>query len=665
MWLAAPEFGFSRERWNALNALSHDTWRNIAIASALAAAVLALFGQAVTFGFINYDDPLFVANNDMVQRGLTWDGLRYAFTTFDDGNYIPFTWLTHLLVAEFAGTAPGWHHLVSVLLHAACAAALYGVLLRATGYRGRSAAVAFLFALHPLRIESVVWVAERKDVLAALFWILAMLAYDGYVRRRSIGSYLLVLAAFLASLLSKPMAVTFPFALLLLDVWPYRRIRFMRHASRGEPVRRIVLEKVPMLALAAVLAAVTVYGQRAAGSLQTSATFPMPNRILNALASYAIYLAQTFWPVNLTVFYPRMSTPDLYIWAAAGVLLLVAVTAIAVAAFKRHPYVLIGWLWFVGTLVPVIGLVQVGAQSHADRYTYIPHIGLFVMLVWPLAKALAATPRRRIARAAIAAAAVAACAALTWIQIGYWRNSETLFARAIEVTDNNRLAHSALGQALYEQGLLDEAETHYRRALEINPRYALDFHNLGLLLINRGRSGEAVPFLERGVALDPESAGTWYLLGNALAATDRYEDAVDAYRRGLEIEPEQADARVDLGAALAMLGRDTAAEAEYRRALESNPDLSAAHYNLALVLMKTGRPEEACGQFEQAVADDPGNATALFHLAPCRYAAGDVAGAIDAYTRAIERDPTLAEAAQTDPRFTPLRRDPRFREVQR
>lgn len=642
---------------------SKSKWRGAAIAVGLAVLTLAVYGRATTFRYINYDDPLFITNNEIVQQGLTWQGLRYAFTTFDDGNYIPLTWLTQLAVVEVAGTGPAWAHLANALLHAAAVGLLFVFLRRATGAAGRSAVVAGLFALHPLHVESVAWVSERKDVLAAFFWVLGLIAYDAYVRRWSGPRYLVLLAVFAACLLSKPMAVTFPCVLLLLDVWPYGRVKLGLARDTLADLRRVVIEKIPLFAFVAAAAAVTVYGQRFAGSLQSGATFPIGDRVLNALSAYAIYIAQTFWPARLAVFYPWLEGSRLYAWAGAGAVLLLGVTAFCVWQVRRWPYLLVGWLWFAGTLLPVIGLVQVGAQAHADRYTYLPHIGLFIALVWLAADALAEVRVSRVAAGALAGGLCVACAVLTWRQVGYWLNSETLFRHALAVTDNNRLAHSSYGQALYDRGDLDGAEAQYREAIAIDPRYWLDYHNLGLVLLKKDRPVGAARAFRRALDMNPDAEGTWALLGNALAGERDYGGAVRAYRRSLNLDPGQPHVLGDMGAALNVTGHEPDAEAAYRKALALAPEVGAFHYNLALSLMKQGRVEEACRELEATVSRDPDNAFAYFHLVPCRFGAGDTESALDALERAVSLDPSLKQAAQRDPRFQAVLQDARFRRV--
>ncbi|HEX8914885.1 MAG TPA: tetratricopeptide repeat protein, partial [Humisphaera sp.] len=556
---------------------------DLAAAGGLVALVLVTFGTTYWNGFVNYDDPTLVTAEPMVTRGLSADGVAWAFTGFRFQNYHPLAWASHMLDVSLFGLEPGGHHLTSVALHAATAALVYLALRRMTGDRWPSLVVAALFAVHPLRVQSVAWVAERKDVLCAFFAALTLLAYERYARRPTPGRYGLVMLPYALGLLSKQMIVTLPFVLLLLDYWPLRRTGAA--AGDGRPAvdwrraGRLVLEKVPLLALAAA-ASVAIYLAQATGpALRTLDAYPLGGRLANAALACAAYLRQTVWPGGLAVFYPypRSFEPAA---VAAAVAALAAVTVAAVVLARRRPYLLVGWLWFLGMLVPVIGLVQVGRQSMADRYTYLPHVGLFVAVVWLVRSAVARSPRA--ARAAVAAAATVVTALAIWsvVETGYWRSSTALFARALEVTADNEIAHHQIAGELARAGDPLGAEEHYREAVRINPNYALAWRNLGLTYVNRRRAPEAVAALRRAIELEPDSADAHRLLGEALYRTGDRPAAEAAVDRAIALDPASATAHVTKGNMLLARGDAAAAAESYRTALRLKPGLKVAQDRL-------------------------------------------------------------------------------------
>ena len=450
---------------------------------AITLLTLALYWRVQGHGFLHYDDYQYVVDNPHVRHGLTRQGVLWALTSGYASNWHPLTWLSHMLDCELYGLNPQGHHLNNLLLHIANALLLFRLLLRMTGALWRSAFVAALFALHPLHVESVAWVAERKDVLSTLFWMLTLGAYLRYRERPTGTRYLATLFLFALGLAAKPMLVTLPFVLLLLDCWPLGRMPSPRS------LLPLVREKAPFFVLAALSSVITFWVQSHWGAVVLS--IPLKERLANALVSYVGYGAKMLWPVNLACFYPH-PLDGLPLWQAAGALLLLAgVTVAVVRAGRRLPYLAVGWLWYLGTLVPVIGLVQVGAQAMADRYTYVPLIGLFVMLSWGAGSLAAKGPLPKIATAALSAALLAALLPLTWSQISHWKDSETLFAHALEVTDRNLLAHNNLGNALARQGRLEEAEFHLVEALRLRPDYAAAQNNLGILRLRQGRFEEA------------------------------------------------------------------------------------------------------------------------------------------------------------------------------
>jgi len=496
---------------------------------ALVGLVLAVFGQVAGHPFLDYDDGEYVYANPVVLSGLSWEGARWALVTNHAANWHPLTWLSHMADVTLFGTAAGAHHLVNVLLHAATAVLLFLVLDRSTGEPPPSALAAMLFAVHPLHVESVAWVAERKDVLCGLLWVLTVAVYARYARRPSARRWLAVAGALFLALLAKPMAVTLPFVLLLLDAWPLRRLH------RG--ARTLVLEKVPLLLLAAVAAALTWRAQSASGATAGAEAYPFRDRLLNACLAYAVYLRQTVWPAHLSVFYPHPCSVGASVdgRAALGALVLLAALTAAAVWQRRRGYPLVGWLWFAGTLVPVIGLVQVGAQAHADRYTYLPLVGLFVALAWGLWDAVG---RRWPPFAAVSIPLALVLAGTAWLQTGHWRDRATLYAHAIASTGQNWLAWNNLGLARLDDGDLAGAEHAFAVAVQAKPDYADGWYNAGVAELRGGQLLPAVHAYRQALALDAANPDAWVNLGIAYRGLRREAEALACFDRALALRSD-------------------------------------------------------------------------------------------------------------------------------
>jgi tetratricopeptide (TPR) repeat protein len=608
-----------------------DFW----ICLALLLTSFAVYAPVRYFDFVNFDDPEFVRDNPHVRGGLTLGGLTWACTSVESANWFPVTRLSHLLDAQLFGMRAGPHHIASVLFHGLAALLLFAFLHRATGVRWPSAFVAFLFAVHPLHVESVAWVAERKDSLCALFWFLALLAYVRYTERPGVGRYLLVLLAFALGLMAKPMIVTLPFVLLLLDVWPLRR-------PPG------IWEKLPFFALSAAGAIVTYVVQRHSGAVEALAALPVGRRVENAVVSYVVYIAKTLWPTRLAVFYPYPI--DIPLWQAAlAAVALAGISILVLRSFRAYPYLAVGWLWYLGTLAPVIGLVQIGAQARADRYMYVPMVGLSIMLAWGAAAWLRRVPRGRTAVAVLAAAACLSCAALARTQVQYWRNSESLFRHALAVTGGNYMAHNNLGIALEEiPGRLPEAIAHYQSALRINPGCAEAHNNLGNARAQLpGRLPEAAAQYEAALRIRPAYLAAHLNLGTLLMRTPgRVPEAIAEYHTAVRLDPNNAEAHNNLGSAWAQLpGRLPEAIAEYRAALRADPDYAEAHKNLGNALAQfPGRLPEAIGEYEAALRAKPAYAEAHYNLAVTLGEAGRTPEAIGEYEAALRVNPDYEEA---------------------
>jgi tetratricopeptide (TPR) repeat protein len=541
--------------------------RPLVLALGLALLAVVAYRGSLANGFVNLDDPEYVTENPVVRAGLTAAGLRWAATAIVVANWHPATLVSHMLDCQLYGLNPRGHHLTSLLLHVAATLLLFEFLRRTTGRPLPSAVVAALFAVHPTHVESVAWVAERKDVLCGVFWMATLAAYLHYGRRPGFGRYLLVAAAFALALAAKPMAVTLPLVLLLLDAWPFGRLRLGQAARDGDLAAGgerttflvpLILEKLPLLALSAAACVVTLRAQR--GPLALDAATPWSLRLANALTSYAAYLGKTFYPVRLAVIYPFL--PAVPAWRVVlAALLLAGITAGAVTWARRAPYLLVGWLWFLGTLVPVSGLVQVGAQRMADRYTYLPSIGLYLAVVWGLAGLAGGRPRLR---AGLAAAALAAIVGLAWTterQTRVWKNSITLFRHSLAVEDSY-LAHADLADALVAARDRPGAYAEIHAALALQPRNPRGFAALGILLQSWGRPREAADALERSLALDPAAEVPRFVLAMALDDLGESERAIAELRTIVARDPRSLRAHIGLAALLEKRGEPDAASRE-------------------------------------------------------------------------------------------------------
>src|SRR5437867_3244633 len=528
---------------------------DILILLGLAVVTFGIYAQLIGHRFITFDDPTYIQENPMVNRGVTLAGLAWAFTTFYAGNWHPLTWIAHMIDSQLFGMIAGGHLLVNALIHAANTLLVFWLLLRTTHARWPSALVAALFALHPLHVESVAWASERKDTLSTFFGLLSLIAYVRYAEAPSIRRYAWTAIMLVLGLLAKPVLVTWPFVMLLLDYWPLRRFR--ESEVKGQParlparedfrsslggagwsvVRSLVVEKIPLFALVAASAVVTSVAQSHGGGVRTFTEFPIALRLSNALVSYAKYLLLAFWPNDLAVYYPYTGT-DIPAWQIIGAaLLLIAITAFCFFQRKIRPYLTVGWLWFLGTLVPVIGLVQVGGQTMADRYFYIPSIGLFIALVFGLANI---AERRRVApwlSAAIANVVLLILATLTNAQIQRWSDSFTLFKHTLTVAGPSVAAEDALGLAMHNNGQLDEAAAHFAKALQIKPDDYTSLLSMGVIRFYQGRVPEAMEYAQAAIRSQADSPKAHNLLGMALAKQNRNEAALDEMRRASELAP--------------------------------------------------------------------------------------------------------------------------------
>ena len=533
--------------------LRRVTSKALAASAVLLLATVTLYSSVSGFDFVNYDDNEYVYDNPVVSQGLTWEGVTWAFGEFHLANWQPLTWLSHMLDVELFGLEAGRHHLGNVLLHAINAVLLFLFLFRTTGAVGPAFVVAALFAVHPLKVQSVAWISERKDVLSGLFFMLTLLAYARYARAPAVGRYVAVLLLFATGLLVKPMLVTLPFVFLLLDLWPLRRalVEPGEHSQRS--VTSLALEKLPLLALAIGMGLVTLRAHQGMDAISSADELPLEIRVANALQTYAKYLELTFWPSSLAAFHPHPawipSRPPLTVgWRelaiGAG---LVAASVGAILRLRREPYLATGWFWFLGTLLPVIGLYQVGEHAFADRYTYLPQIGFTVALVWWLDAHVGAQPWGRIALPTAAALALTGCAVVSWKEIPYWRDSETLFERALVVTEDNYLAHYNMGVLRLDQARWKAAARHLEEALRIRPDIARAHLGLGLSLVSQQRLDEADRHFRAALELEPENVDALVNLGGVRAGKQDYPHAATYYKRALALDPGNLKALSNLG----------------------------------------------------------------------------------------------------------------------
>ena len=693
------------------------------LAVSLALATIAIYWPATQCGFVNYDDDTYVTDNAHVISGVTWESLKWACLNPVSANWHPLTILSHMLDCQLFGLQPAGHHLTSVLLHALNAALVFGLLQQMTGASWRSLFVAALFAVHPLRVESVAWVSERKDVLSGCFGLLSLIAYARYARGRvqksetrnpksecaaraavpgsafDVGCsmfdfrapssifYLLSLCFFALGLLSKPMLVTWPFVMLLLDYWPLRRMqnaeatdtqhasRFTFHVSRFT-LLSLLVEKIPFFALAALASVMTFVVQQHGGAMKGAEKLPLVERTGNALISGCRYLGKLFWPSDLVVFYWHPGQWPIGKVLLAGGLIL-GLSVLLWVQRRRFPFLLVGWLWFLGTLVPVIGLVQVGQQAMADRYTYIPSLGVLILAVWGAGELMQGKAEGRKPKAesrkpkggpaglisgfgfrisalfrasgfGLRISCVAGCsaivlsAALTRQQIGHWTDSEALFRHALEVTENNYVAHKFLGDALDKRGQIDGAISQYQQSLRLKPDDALVCNNLGVALDKKGQTEDAIRQYREVIRLEPDRPFPHYNLGNALLKKGQMDKAITQYQEAIRLKPDYADAHNNLGNALNNKGQLDAAIEQYQQAIRLDSDYAIAHNNLGAALGKKGQSDAAIRQYQEAIRLNPQDALAHNNLGV----------ALDKMGRTDEAISQFQEAARLKPDYT-------------
>ena len=616
-------------------------------------AIIIAYGQVRNFDFVDFDDGLYITKNIHVQKGLTIEGLIWAFTSFHAANWHPMTWFSHMLDYELYGLNPMGHHWTNIQLHIANTLLLFLILQMMTGAIWRSAFVAGLFALHPLHVESVAWVAERKDVLSTFFWLLTMLAYFRYVKKPVLTRYFMVMLFFILGLMSKPMLVTLPFVLLLLDLWPLGRFRFEHNRlsqSSGKTcfdfkgASRLILEKIPFFILVIISCSLTFFAQKGGGALVPLESLPLKTRIANALISYVSYAFKAIWPGNLAVYYPYPA--DTFpVWQICGAaLLIVSVFCGAICLLRQYRYVAVGLFWYFGTLLPVIGLVQVSDQAMADRYTYIPLTGLFIIVAWGVSDLLVKWHYRKIFLGVSAVIILSALTVCTFFQASHWRNTITLFKNAVKVTENNYKALNNVGTALIDKGKHDEAFLYFAEAIRINPQKTDARNNLANMLFLQGKPDEAVFYYNEILKFNPQKTDARNNLANVLSAQGKLDEAVLHYKEAIKINPEHVDAHYNLAYVLSLQGKLDEAVLHYKEAIKINPEYVKAHYHLGKILINQGKMKQAMFHFAETIRISPDYAKGYNQIGIILAAQGKYNKAEVFFSKAVQIKPNYTEA---------------------
>ncbi len=629
-----------------------DRWHYLMVCALIILVTLAVYWQVTGYEFIRMDDKLYVTSNTHVTAGLTHDSVLWSLSGRGVGNWHPLTWLSLMTDYQIGGMHPQVFHITNILFHLISVLLLILVLSRMTGSFWRSVFVGALFALHPLHVESVAWISERKDVLSAVFWMLTLIAYVRYKERPGIAAYLCVALAFICGLMSKPMLVSLPFVLLLLDYWPLRRIGSADDGSRANhtPIEKLLWEKAPMFALVAASCVITYFAQQEGKAVSSFASIPMGARLSNALVSYVVYICKMFWPQNLAPFYPHPIF-KLPVWQViVSGFCLAAMTLFAVRTARSRPYVIVGWLWYLITLVPVIGIVQVGSQAMADRYTYIPIIGLFIIIAWGVPDLLARWNSGKAGNTSVrqmAFAAVVVLLALTIRTNSYlhdWANDITFWRRVAIVCPNSGQGYYNMGIAYAGLGDMDAAVREYEKAVQIEPTFPDANNNLGNILLARGMIAEAMDHYRAELTLNPNHALAHNNLGSAYSRLGKQEEAESEYRRALEIDPDYVDAQNNIAISLAAQGKYAEAVAGFERVLRLKPDHYRARCSMAEALTSEGKLQDAMENYEEVLRIDPGDYEAQNNYGLVLAKVGRVQEAISHFEEAIRIDPNQQAA---------------------
>jgi tetratricopeptide (TPR) repeat protein len=630
--------------------------RSLFVAVMLAVIVMTVYWQLKSHEFVTFDDNIYIYENKMVLSGLNWNSIVWAFTTGTQANWHPLTWLSIMLDYELFGVNAGWHHLMSAIIHAINTIMLFVVFKRMTKSFWASAFVAAFFGLHPLHVESVAWASERKDLLSMFFWMLTLLLYTRYVAKPELKRYLFVIGSFALGLLAKPMLVTMPLVLLLLDYWPLRRF------AAGEPVTtsietagapssdtksiqprrpllKLIKEKIPLIVLSVISSVVTFIAQQSGGAVAPLERIPIMIRLGNAFVSYITYIRKMLWPSNLAFFYPHPGFGLSIWWSLSAAALVIVLTIVCLRYGRKWPYLPVGWLWYLGTLVPVIGIVQVGIQALADRYTYIPLIGLSIIIAWGVPELLGGWRYKKVTLAASSIALLLALGILTWVQVGTWRDNMSLFSHAVAVTDGNYLALTNLGLTEARLGKTDDAIAHYKAALEIGPMIS-DIHNyIAIALSSKGKDLEAASHYSEAIRLKPEYKEAHFNLGIILDRQGLTDSAIYHFREALRLKSDDAEVHNNLGAALGKLGKIDEAIEHFEEAVKLRPEYPSALYNLGSALYGQGKYDEAILRLSEVVRLQPNHINANYNLGLALEKTGKMPEALRLFDRVLTLNP--------------------------
>jgi len=605
----------------------------IIIVLLLIASALIVFWQVQDHDFITYDDPIYVTNNSYVKTGLNIESLKWAFTTNYAGFWHPLTWLSLMLDYELYGVNPGGYHWTNLILHVANTVLLFLSLNLMSGAIWRCAFVAALFAVHPLHVESVAWVSERKDVLSTLFWMLTMISYTYYIRKRTLGRYVLVFSTFTLGMMAKPMLMTLPFVLILLDYWPLKRFELgktdsiMRKGwdsfkrciklSQGEKLYLILIEKIPFIVLSVIFSIVTFTAEKQFGAISSLKELSIAERIYNAIVSYSLYIIKMFCPLNLAFFYPHPGSWPLWEIGISCVFL-IAFTYMSMKCAKTYPYGIVGWLWYLVTLIPVIGLIQVGSHAMADRYTYIPLIGIFITTSWAISDFAVKKPFGKLSNMVLMGLPVVSVLVLmicAYFQVGYWRESRILYRHAVAVTHANYAAHNNLAAALGKLGQDDVALSHLYESVRIKPDFSVANYNLGLAMFAKGRDEEALGYYNKALQFRPDYIKVYYDIEATLLRMGKLQEIVGSYQQALSKNPQNVEIKNKLGISEARIGLHEEAARQFREVVRIQPNFAGAYNNLAMELLKLKQYNEAIKNFRRALQIKPEYANAHYYLA--------------------------------------------------
>ena len=607
-----------------------SAWIIAIIYLGLALATLILYSPLRQAEFVNWDDGVFVYHNPHVADGLSLENFQWSLGIHGPGQWHPVSWWVHQLNCELFGLEPGAHHMASVSLHVIVTLLLLTVLWRISGSFWPSALVAGLHALHPLSVESIAWVAHLREPLSLLFWLLVMWSYCSYTRHGGVGRYLLVVLLFALGLMAKPTLITLPFVLLLLDWWPLNRVslgaNFEPQNRRVDPAYRsmgkLILEKIPLLALSFASVCLAYLCQKSMGSVVSLESHSMAARLANAAQSYVLYLRNMVWPLNLATLYPLPEQFHTF-YVVGALLMLIGITVMALYFCRRAPHLLVGWLWYLGTLVPVIGIVKMGAMTAmTDHYMYVSLLGIYIAIAWQLAWWVGQKPKCRMVICGVAGVVLIACTTLTGRQVAVWRNSETLWKHTLAVGAPSTEAHNNLGDALLESGRYKEALKHFKEASRLAPNSFLPKNNAGTALLSLGRAAESIPFFQDAATKAPNRAEVQYNLGRAFQLQENWSGAIEQYEKAILIKPQFADAHTNVGVCLRTLGRTEEAIRHFEQAIQSDPNFVGAHIQLGITLNALGRKTEALPHFEKALGLEPNDFTANYHSAVVLLALG-------------------------------------------